>query len=126
MGMGRVMLAVLLLSVGSVAGASDLTLQLKGEGTFERKTVKYQCDANGVKAGLPAGVFGVEYVNGTNNQLALVPVKGNTMIFVTVPSASGAKYEAKEFVWWEAGGRGTTFESGFPGPKVSSECKEVQ
>jgi hypothetical protein len=35
------------------------------------------------------------------------------MIFVTVPSGSGAKYAAEEFTWWEAGGRGTTFSSDF-------------
>jgi membrane-bound inhibitor of C-type lysozyme len=109
-----------------VAGASDLTIPLQGTGTFQRKTVKYQCDANGVKMGLPAGVFVVEYLNEASNHLAVVPVKGSSMIFVTVPSGSGAKYAAQEFVWWEAGGRGTTFASDFPGPKASSTCKEVQ
>ncbi len=115
-----------MLGLSAVAGASDLTIPLQGTGTFQRKTVKYQCDANGVKMGLPAGVFAVEYLNETNNHLAVVPVKGSSMIFVTVPSGSGAKYAAQEFVWWEAGGRGTTFESDFPGPKASSQCKEIQ
>ena len=49
MGVRSAVLAVWVFSVGAVAGASDLTLHLKGEGTFDRKTVKYQCDANGVK-----------------------------------------------------------------------------
>jgi membrane-bound inhibitor of C-type lysozyme len=110
----------------AMAGARDLTLHLRGNGTIERKTVKYQCDAIGAKMGLPAGVFGVEYLNGAGNHLALVPVKGNSMVFVTLPSGSGAKYGAEEFTWWEAGGRGTTFSSDFPAPKASSNCHEMK
>jgi len=118
------MLGVFSLSVFAVA--SDLTIHLQGSGTIVRKTMKYQCDAQGTKMGLPPGVFSVEYLNGTGNHLAVVPVKGNSLIFVTVPSGSGAKYAAEEFTWWEAGGRGTTFSSDFPGPKASSECHEVK
>jgi membrane-bound inhibitor of C-type lysozyme len=114
--------------VGSAAvgWASDLTIHMKGNGTVERKTVKYQCDEQGVKMGLPSGAFEVEYLNGAGNHLAVVPVKGNSVVFVTVPSGSGAKYAAEEFTWWEAGGRGTTFASDFPGPKASSSCHEVK
>jgi len=124
--MRRIWLAVgwMVWSAG-VAGASDLTIHLQGNGKVERKTVKYQCDSQGVKMGLPSGAFEVEYLNGAGNHLAVVPVKGNSMVFVTVPSGSGAKYAAEQFTWWEAGGRGTTFASDFPGPKGSSSCHEV-
>ena len=123
--------AVRILADGSLCAflecscGSERALTIKGAGKFESKTVKYQCDANGVKMGLPAGVFGVEYLNETANHLAVVPVKGRPTIFVTVPSGSGAKYAAQEFVWWEAGG-GTTFQSGFSGTDASSACKTVQ
>lgn len=109
-----------------VARASDLTIHLSGDEAVKRSTAKYQCDARGTKMGLPAGVFSVEYLNGAGNHLAVVPVKGNSMIFVTVPSGSGAKYAAENFTWWEAGGRGTTFSSDFPGPKASSSCRTVK
>lgn len=118
------MAGILLLS--AFAAASDLTIHLQGTGTIDRKMVKYQCDAQGAKIGLPKGAFSVEYLNGAGNHLAVVPVKGNSMIFVTVPSGSGAKYAAEEFTWWEAGGRGTTFSSDFPGPQASSACREVK
>jgi membrane-bound inhibitor of C-type lysozyme len=121
---GVLMLGVLSLTV--FATASDLTIHLQGSGTIARKTMKYQCDAQGAKMGLPAGVFSVEYLNGAGNHMAVVLVKGNSMVFVTVPSGSGAKYAAAEFTWWEAGGRGTTFSSDFPGPKASAECHEVK
>jgi membrane-bound inhibitor of C-type lysozyme len=111
---------------GALAWGSDLTLHLKGTDPVQRKTVKYQCDATGVTMGLPSGVFDVEYVNGAGNHLAIVPVKGNSMVFVTVPSGSGARYAAEVYIWWEAGGRGTTFSSDAPGPKASSACHEVQ
>lgn len=110
----------------ALAGASDLTIHLKGADPVKRNTVQFQCDAQGAKMGLPAGSFAVEYLNGAGNHLAVVPVKGNSMIFVTVPSGSGAKYAAEEFTWWDAGGRGTTFASDFPGPKASSACHVVK
>jgi len=110
---------------GAAAGASELTIHLNGNEAVQRKTVRYQCDVQGEKMGLPAGMFGVEYLNGAGNHLAVVPVKGNSMVFVTVPSGSGAKYAAAQFTWWEAGG-GTTFASGFPGVKGSSSCKELK
>ena len=47
------------------------------------------------------------------------------MVFGTVPSGPGAKYAAQQFVWWEAGGRGSAFESDLSGPKASSEGKDV-
>lgn len=116
--------AGLALSISAVA--SDLTLHLDGGQKFTRITVKFQCDANGVKMGLPAQVFTVEYLNSAVNHLAIVPVKGSSKIFVTVPSADGAKYAAEQLTWWDAGGRGTTFSSDFPGPKMSSSCHLIK
>ena len=118
--------AASLLILAGTAQATDLTLHLMGSETVARNTIRYQCDATGVRMGLPSGSFVVEYLNGAGNHLAVVPVKGTSMIFVTVPSGSGAKYAAAEFTWWEAGGRGTTFSSDFPGPKASSSCRVVK
>ena len=116
--------AVLAFSVTAIA--SDLTLHLDGSQTFTHITAKFQCDASGVKMGLPAQVFTVEYLNSAANHLAIVPVKGSSKIFVTVPSADGAKYASEQLTWWDAGGRGTTFASDFPGPKMSSSCHQVK
>ena len=113
------------LSTSALAVASDLTIHLNGSQPISRKTVRYQCDAEGVKMGLPGGVFPVEYVNGAGNSLAIVPVSGNSMIFANVISGSGARYAAGEFIWWDAGGRGTTFSSDSLAGKMSSECHRV-
>jgi membrane-bound inhibitor of C-type lysozyme len=122
----QILISVGLLSCSALAGASDLTLHLNGSQPITRSTVKFQCDAQGAKMGLPAGVFSVEYLNGAGNSLAVVPVGGNSLIFANVVSGSGARYAAGEFIWWDAGGRGTTFASDSIAGKMSSTCHRVQ
>ncbi|RSL17508.1 membrane-bound inhibitor of C-type lysozyme [Edaphobacter aggregans] len=110
----------------ALAGASDLTIHLSGSQPITRNTAKYQCDAQGAKMGLPAEIFSVEYINGAGNSLAVVPVGGNSLIFANVVSGSGARYAAGQYIWWDAGGRGTTFSSGSIAGKMSSACHRVQ
>ena len=114
------------LSFSALAGASDLTIHLNGSQPISRKTVKFQCDAQGAKMGLPAGVFSVEYLNGAGNSLAVVPISGNSIVFANVVSGSGARYAASEYIWWDAGGRGTTFSLESLAGKMSSDCYRVQ
>jgi len=68
----------------------------------------------------------VDYLNGAGNHLAVVPVKGNSMIFVTGPFGSGAKYAAEEFTWWKQAGAERRLIRFFPGPKASSTCREMK
>jgi membrane-bound inhibitor of C-type lysozyme len=114
------------LSCSALAGATDLTIHLNGSQPITRNTVKVQCDAQGNKMGLPAGVFSVEYLNGAGNSLAVVPVGGNSLIFANVFAGSGARYAAKEYVWWDAAGRGITFSSDSLAGKMSSTCHRVE
>jgi membrane-bound inhibitor of C-type lysozyme len=107
------------------AGATDLTIHLNGSQPITRNTVKVQCDAQGSKMGLPSGPFSVEYLNGAGNSLAIVPVGGDSLIFANIFSGSGARYAAKEFVWWDAAGRGITFSSDSLARKISSTCHRV-
>jgi membrane-bound inhibitor of C-type lysozyme len=123
--MWKVLIGAGVLSFSALAGASDLTIHLNGSQPISRNTVKYQCDAQGAKMGLPGGVFPVEYINGAGNSLAIVPVGGNSMIFANVISGSGARYAAGEFIWWDAAGRVTTFSSDSLAGKMSSECHRV-
>jgi membrane-bound inhibitor of C-type lysozyme len=122
----KVAIGAAVLACNAAAGASDLTLHLNGSQAISRSTVKFECDAQGVKMGLPAGVFSVEYLNGAGNSLAVVPVGGSSLVFANVISGSGARYAAKEFIWWDAGGRGTTFSSDSIAGKMSSACHRVQ
>jgi len=114
--------AVVVLSCSVFAEATDVTIHLNGSQAISRSTMKYKCDAQGTKMGLPDGVFSVEYLNGAGNSLAVVPVSGNSVIFASVVSGSGARYAAGQYIWWEAGDRGVTFSSDSIAGKMSSSC----
>ena len=88
--------AILFLAcLGSSALAQDITLSLPGAAQVERTTVRYEC------AG--AAPFEVEYINAGANALAVTPVEGQHLIFVSVISGSGARYAAGPYVWWTKG-----------------------
>jgi membrane-bound inhibitor of C-type lysozyme len=106
------------------AGATDVTIHLNGTQAISRNTIKYQCDTQGAKMGLPDGVFSVEYLNGAGNSLVIVPVGGNSVIFANVVSGSGARYAAGEYIWWDAGG-GVNFSSDSLAGKMSSSCHRL-
>jgi membrane-bound inhibitor of C-type lysozyme len=118
----QVLTAAGVLGCSVFAGATDVTIHLNGSRAISRSTMKYECDAQGIKMGLPDGVFSVEYLNGAGNSLAVVPVGGNSVIFASVISGSGARYAAGQYIWWEAGGRGVTFSSDSLSGKMSSSC----
>ena len=86
------------------AVAADLTIPLSGGEQVTRKIVTYTCEASAVQMGLPPGPLKVEYINAGGNSLAVVPISGKTFIFVNVLSASGARYVAQQYTWWEAKG----------------------
>ena len=105
----------------AVAGATDLTIHLKGTQPLTRKTVQYQCDAQGAAMGLPATAFPVEYINGAGNSLVVVPVHEASLIFANVNSGSGARYAAGQYIWWEAAGAVTFYSDSLAG-KTQSAC----
>jgi len=114
-----------MVSFGAAAMATDLTIHLKGSQPMSRRVIRYQCDAQGAKMGLPSGTFPVEYLNGAGNSLAIVPVNGNSLIFANVVAGSGARYAAGEYIWWDAAGRSTTFSSDSLAGKMQSTCHRV-
>ena len=117
----KFMMVAGLVCSGAVAGATDLTIHLKGTQPLTRKTVQYQCDAQGAAMGLPATAFPVEYINGAGNSLVVVPVHEASLIFANVNSGSGARYAAGQYIWWEAGGSVTLYSDSMAG-KTQSAC----
>ena len=79
--------AAALLSGADVSAA--LTISLPGN--VERNVVQYDCE------GLDA--FNVDYVNAEPNFLALLPINGQRMVFVSVATGSGARYVAGQYEW---------------------------
>jgi membrane-bound inhibitor of C-type lysozyme len=118
----KTLLATALLALATQAAAADLTIHLSGNAALTRKTVEYKCDATGAQIGVPATPFTVEYINAGSNSLVIVPISGNTLIFANVSSASGARYTAQTYTWWEAGGQVTLYSDSLAG-KSQSTCR---
>ncbi len=88
--------------------------------TKNRHTSKYTC-ATGK-------ILQVTYWNATNGQsFALVPVKGQHLLFVNTLSASGAKYQAGSYTWWTKGPRADLYDAtaGENAPPVLSDCVTI-
>jgi len=111
---------VLLACAGTVS-ATDLVIHFPDKTSISRKSVQYECDGNGAKIGVPAGPFTVEYINGGGNSLAIVPISGRSLIFSNVIAGSGARYTARQYIWWEAGGGATLYSESLAG-KMQSTC----
>lgn len=72
---------------------------LNFSGDFERTVVRYNCEQ--------AEPLVAEYVNAAPNFLAILPIEGHKLVFVTVLSGSGARYAAGEYEWWTRGDEAT-------------------
>lgn len=83
--------------VATMLGGMDVSAAviLDFSGNFERNLVRYDCgDGDPLQ---------VQYINAAPNYLAIVPVAGQNLVFVTVLSGSGARYAAGEYEWWTSG-----------------------
>jgi membrane-bound inhibitor of C-type lysozyme len=92
--------ATLLLAAPAFAAVeSSVTLSLGGNA--DKKVVTYDCEAHAPLV--------VTYINAAPNFIAVVPITNDEnsltddMVFVSVLTGSGAKYEAGPFVWWNKG-----------------------
>lgn len=83
------------------------------------QTVQYRCD-DGQR-------FTVRYYNSPDNQIALVPVDGKTLLFVSVLSASGARYAHGVHEWWTKGreARLTDLTRGENAAPLHGICREA-
>lgn len=82
------------LPAGAVETSMQLVLTL--DGNAQRDVVTYQCE------GIDEPKT-VEYINAHPIFLAIVPVDGESLVFVNVISASGARYVSGQYEWWSRG-----------------------
>ena len=87
-------ISVAALPAGAVETSMQLVLEL--EGNAQRDVMTYQCE------GIDEPMV-VEYVNAHPIFLAIVPVEGESLIFVNVIAASGARYVSGQYEWWTKG-----------------------
>ncbi len=85
-----------LLAFPAPAVETSMQLVLTLEGNAQRDVVTYSCDGHDEP-------LTVEYINAHPIFLAIVPVEGESLIFVNVVSASGARYASGQYVWWTRG-----------------------
>jgi membrane-bound inhibitor of C-type lysozyme len=117
--------SALILGIGTVSPAENLTVPLPGVKVTQTQAT-FDCGDEGVALGLPSGSFTVVYLNAGENHLAVLPLHGKKLVFVNVISASGARYAAGRYIWWDAGSRGVTlYATGIEGhPKA--DCRIVK
>lgn len=90
---------VYLLSIPALAHAHAATgqVELNTDSEFQRKTVTYNCGAE--------GPLEVTYVNADPNYLAIMPITGVSqhLVFSAILSGSGTRYAAGKWQWWSTG-----------------------
>ncbi|MBD0414790.1 MliC family protein [Oryzicola mucosus] len=94
---------VLSMGLGPVSAqevdASSIKLTLDPAANGEVISVDYRCGG--------AATVNVRYVNADPNTLAVIPVDGQSLIFVSTLSGSGARYVSGKYEWWSKGAEGT-------------------
>ena len=88
--------------------------------TKNRQTSKYTC-ATGK-------ILQVTYWNASNGQsFALVPVKGQQLLFVNTIAASGVRYQAGSYIWWTKGPRADLYDAtaGENAPPILADCVTI-
>ena len=91
-----VLLAATMMTVPTVTAVeTSMQIVLEFSGDAERIVRTYECE--GVEP------FTVEYINAVPTFLALVPVEGETRLFVNVISASGVRYASGAHEWLTKG-----------------------
>lgn len=96
------LLALAASAMSAQAGAAPLSV---GEiQTQTRHTFSYTC-ADGK-------TFKVTYLNAKNGQsFAIVPVGGQSLLFVSTIAASGVRYQADRYTWWTKGPRADLYDA---------------
>ena len=94
--MKQIALAAALIALASPAFAdAGITLGLSLGGNAEIKTVQYACEQHDPVT--------MQYINAAPNYLAVLPLDGQQLVFVSVVAASGTKYVSGQYVLFSKG-----------------------
>jgi membrane-bound inhibitor of C-type lysozyme len=99
--------------LAGAAPASTLTLALPEVPSIARDDARYQCDGDPAKLGL-AQPFPVTYLNAGENHLAVMTIRGVSLVFVGVGAGSNARYVTGRYTWWDEPGQRTFLAINFP------------
>ena len=112
-------LLTLSLSAVPAAGGVEVSMQivLEFSGDAERTLRTYECEGR--------EPFAVEYINAVPTFLALVPVDGETRLFVNVISASGVRYASGAHEWLTKGSEAMLVDITAPEDSEPLRCLEM-
>lgn len=126
---GLPILAASCVCVGGLASANDLTVPLPRSVSTSEQVVRYQCDSDPSRMGLPQSPFPVTYLDAGENHLAVIDIGGMRLILVRAGAGSGGRYVNGLYSWWDApGGQGTFLTVELPsdlGGMQSILCRRV-
>ncbi|MEO6394851.1 MAG: MliC family protein [Devosia sp.] len=94
-------LTAALLAATPALAVVESSVNLSLGGSAEKRSVIYDCESH--------EPLTVTYLNAAPNFLAIIPITDDEtgltddVVFVSVLTASGARYEAGSFVWWNKG-----------------------
>lgn len=94
-GLRLVVAAIGLATVMGAAQAASPSIDITLDGPGEWRTIAYECEGRDE-------LLKVAYINVAPNFLALLPVEDETLVFVSVLSASGVRYASGQYEWWTA------------------------
>nr|WP_249110257.1 MliC family protein [Neokomagataea anthophila] len=114
-----------MLQAATVSSTLQIPLSFKSTQKVVVQRVRYKCAEQpaALRSVLPKGVFSAAYINLDDISLLAVSIQNKTQVFANVVSASGAKYAAGSYEWWED--HGEVSFSGVEQGKALLTCKEV-
>ena len=94
--MKQIALATMIIALASPAFAdAGVSLGLNLTGSAEVKSVQYTCEHHDPVT--------MQYINAAPNFLAVLPLDGQQLVFVSVIAASGTKYASGQYELWSKG-----------------------
>lgn len=103
----------------ALAQDAPVTITLDSGAKASVPTVNYSCE--GSEEPLP-----VQYINAGPNSVAILPVEGQSLLFVTTISGSGARYVSGRYEWWSKGEEGTLRDlTAAENAAPMAECREA-
>lgn len=104
----------------TIASAESQRYLKMGDLVFdEHQSIDYQCSKG--------GHLHVDYWNSSSSGqgIALLPVDGRTNLFVSVLSASGARYQSGQWTWWSKGMQAELYDAMSAAPPNKTDGESI-
>ena len=126
--MSKVIPATLLAAVAALAALPGATLAKTSLPVLTLPDVKIQNQQRLIYRCAGDVRLPVRYLNTNAGAFAYLPVAGKRQLFVSVVAASGVKYVAGRYVWWNKGKEGFLADEtlGEDAEPILKDCKQIE